>query len=84
MLFWFSSERLCGRETPGCCPELVPRPAVLGGGDDEEGKEEGRRERRKKRREGRGGVAAEEAGAAGPGVRGRGSRARRGGRRRKR
>lgn len=53
--------------SPGCCPELVPRPAVLGGGG-EEGKEEGRRERRKGEKEGRGGVAAEEAGAAGPGV----------------
>lgn len=33
-----------------------------------------RKERRKGRQEGRGGVATEEAGAAGPGVRGRGSR----------
>jgi hypothetical protein len=54
--------------SPGYCPELVPRPAVLGGGG-EEGKEEGRRERRKGRREGRGGVAAEKADAAGPGGR---------------
>lgn len=55
--------------SPGCCPELVPRPAVLGGGGGggEKGKEEGRRERRKGTAEGRGGVAAEEAGAAGPG-----------------
>lgn len=50
----------------GCCLELVPRPAVLGG-DGKEGEKEGRRERRKGRREERGGVAAEEAGAAGPG-----------------
>lgn len=73
--------------SPGCCPELVPRPAVLGGGG-EEGKEEGKRERKKGLREGRGGVAVEEAGAAGPGgggaVKGSRSRERRGGRRRKR
>lgn len=55
--------------SPGCCLELVPRQAVLGGERQGggEGRKEGRRERRKGRREGRGGVAAEEAGAAGPG-----------------
>lgn len=49
------------------------------------GRKKEKRERKKGRREGRGGVAVEEAGAAGPGgeaVKGSGSRERRGSRRR--
>lgn len=56
-------------------PELVPGPAVLGGG--EEGKKQEKRARKKGPGEGRDGVAAEKAGAAGPGVRRRGSAHRR-------
>lgn len=62
--------------------ELVPGPAVLSGG--EEGKEQGKRARKKGPGEGRGGAAAEEAGAAGLGIRRRGRRQRRDDRQRKR